>query len=151
MHNWKTPLDRHLKCAFKITHRYVIWHTHGPKYRLSNFNSKCAFRIKIQNTHFAIVWKQSKLCCFIKIPLENLVLCQWMPTLYLHFTLCLSPFLCASLSQWRWLFHCTILQLSPRGQHLFNCLYSKFQLLLQLLGNFTDTAVLLSSPWYHVQ
>ena len=31
------------------------------KYRLSNFNSKCEFfRIKIQNTHFAVVWKQSK-------------------------------------------------------------------------------------------
>ena len=23
-------------------------------------NSKCAIRIKIQNTHFAVVWKQSK-------------------------------------------------------------------------------------------
>ena len=60
MRNWKTPLDRHLKCAFQITHRDVIWRTHGQKYRLSNFNSKCAFRIKIQNTHFAVVWKQSK-------------------------------------------------------------------------------------------
>ena len=28
--------------------------------RILNFNSKCASRIKIQNTHFAVVWKQSK-------------------------------------------------------------------------------------------
>ena len=49
MRNRKTPLDCHLKCAFQITHRDVIWRTHGPNYRLSNFNSKCAFRIKIQH------------------------------------------------------------------------------------------------------
>ena len=30
--------------------------------RILNFNSKCASRIKIQNTHFAVVWKQSKFC-----------------------------------------------------------------------------------------
>ena len=27
-----------LNCAFQIMHRDVIWHTHGPKYSLSNFN-----------------------------------------------------------------------------------------------------------------
>ena len=42
--NLKTPLDRHLKCAFQMTHRNIIWRTHGTKYCLSNFNSKCAFR-----------------------------------------------------------------------------------------------------------
>ena len=26
-----------------------------------NFSSKCAFRIKIQITHFAVVWKQSRM------------------------------------------------------------------------------------------
>ena len=57
--NWKTPLDRDLRCAFQITFRDVIWHTHSLKYRLLNFNTKCAFRIKIQTTHFAVVWKQS--------------------------------------------------------------------------------------------
>ena len=55
MRNLKTPPDRHLKCAFQMTHRDVIWHTHGPKYRLLNFNSKCAFQIQIQITHFALV------------------------------------------------------------------------------------------------
>ena len=73
MRNWKTPLDRHLKCAFQIMHRDVIWRTHGPKYHLSNFNSKCAFRIKLQNTHFAVVWKHSKpqLICSIRRPNHN--------------------------------------------------------------------------------
>ena len=47
---------RNLKCAIQITHFGV--HT-VHYYRLSNFNSKCAFRIKIQITHFAVVWKQS--------------------------------------------------------------------------------------------
>ena len=50
MRNSNDGPDHHLKCAFQITHRDVIWRTHGPKYRLSNFNSKCAFRIKIQNS-----------------------------------------------------------------------------------------------------
>ena len=31
------------------------------KVRLSNFNSKCAFRIKIQNTHFAVVWNSLRM------------------------------------------------------------------------------------------
>ena len=56
MRNWKTPPDRHLKCAFQMTHRDVIWRTYGPKYCLSNDHSKCA----IQITHSALVWKQSK-------------------------------------------------------------------------------------------
>ena len=64
MRNWKTTLDRHLKCAFQITHRDVIWRTHSPNYHLSNFNSKCAFQIEIQNTHFAVVWKQSFRCLY---------------------------------------------------------------------------------------
>ena len=34
-----------------------FWHTQGKNYRLSNLNSKCAFRIQI--THFAVMWKQS--------------------------------------------------------------------------------------------
>ena len=55
MRNRKTPPDRHLKCAFQMTHRDVIWRTHSPKYRLSNFNSKCAFQIHIHITHFALV------------------------------------------------------------------------------------------------
>ena len=38
MRNWKTPPDRHLKCTVQMTHRDVIWPTHGPKYSLSNFN-----------------------------------------------------------------------------------------------------------------
>ena len=59
MRNLKTPPDRHLKCAFQMTHRDVIWRIHGPKYSLSNLNSKCAFQIQIQITHFALVWKQS--------------------------------------------------------------------------------------------
>ena len=42
----KTPPDRHLKCTFQMTHRAVIWRTHGPKYHLSNFNSKCTFWIQ---------------------------------------------------------------------------------------------------------
>ena len=29
--NLKTPPDRHLKCAFQMTHCNVIWRTHGPK------------------------------------------------------------------------------------------------------------------------
>ena len=48
MRNLKTAPDRHLKCAFQMTHRDVIWCTHGPKYCLSNFNSKCAFQIKLK-------------------------------------------------------------------------------------------------------
>ena len=44
---------------FKLHIAMWFWRTHGPKYCLSNFNSKCVFRIKIQNTHFAVVWKQS--------------------------------------------------------------------------------------------
>ena len=44
---------------FKLCIVMWFWRTHGPNYRLSNFNSKCAFRIKIQITHFAVVWKQS--------------------------------------------------------------------------------------------
>ena len=59
MHNSKTILDRDLRCASQIANRDVIWRTHGPKYRLSNFYSRCTSRIKIQNTHFAVVWKQS--------------------------------------------------------------------------------------------
>ena len=58
-------------CVRQITSRFVIWNAQfkwwcGPsfelrisKYRLSNFNSKCAFQIKIKITHFAVVWKQS--------------------------------------------------------------------------------------------
>ena len=48
--NWKTPLYRDLRCAFQITFCDVIWHTHSLFF---------FFRIKIQNTHFAVVWKQS--------------------------------------------------------------------------------------------
>ena len=47
--------------ASLITNLDVIWRTHGPKYRISNRDSRCASRITIQNTHFAVVWKQSKL------------------------------------------------------------------------------------------
>ena len=46
---------------FKLRIAMWFWRTHGPNYHLSNFNSKCAFRIQIQITHFAVVWKQSKL------------------------------------------------------------------------------------------
>ena len=48
MRNWKTPLDRHLKCAFQITHRDVIWRTQGPKYCLSNL---------IKNAHLQLKFK----------------------------------------------------------------------------------------------
>ena len=44
-----------------MTHCDVIWRTHGPKYHLSNDHSKCAIQMIIQITHFALVWKQSKL------------------------------------------------------------------------------------------
>ena len=67
MNNLKTPPDRHLKCAFQMTHRYVIWRTHGPKYHLSNFYSKCAFQIQIQITHFALVWKQSMFISLMRV------------------------------------------------------------------------------------
>ena len=44
---------RNLKCAMQITHRDVIWRTHGPKYSLSNFYSKCASEFEINNyCHF---------------------------------------------------------------------------------------------------
>ena len=61
MRNSKTPLDRDLRCASQITNLDVIWRTHGPKYLISNRDSRCASRITIQNTHFAVVWKQSKI------------------------------------------------------------------------------------------
>ena len=60
MRNLKPPPDRHLKCPFQMTHRDVIWRTHSSKYCFLNFNSNCAFLIKIKITHFALVWKQSK-------------------------------------------------------------------------------------------
>ena len=66
MRNLKTPPDRHLKCAFQMTHRDVILCTHSPKYHLLNCNSKCAFQIKIEITHFALVRKQSMWPCIIK-------------------------------------------------------------------------------------
>ena len=61
MRNSKTPLDRDLRCASQITNLDVIWRTHGPKYRILNRDSRCATRIKIQNTHFAVMWKQPKI------------------------------------------------------------------------------------------
>ena len=61
MRNWKTPLDRDLRCASQITNLDVIWRTHGPKYCSLNRDSRCASRITIQNTHYAVVWKQSKI------------------------------------------------------------------------------------------
>ena len=62
----------------------VIWRTHGPKYRLSNFNSKCAFRIKIQNTHFAAVWKLvcSRTCVGLDTCTQHLQHCS---ETYVHF------------------------------------------------------------------
>ena len=59
MRNWKTPPDRHLNCAFQMTHRDVIWRTHGPKYRHWNDHSNCAIQIIIQIAHFALMWKQA--------------------------------------------------------------------------------------------
>ena len=47
--------------ASQIMNLDVIWRTHGPEYRISNRDSRCASRITIQNTHFAVVWKQSKI------------------------------------------------------------------------------------------
>ena len=45
---------------FKL--RFATWFAYTRSFlRILNFNSKCASRIKIQNTHFAVVWKQSKL------------------------------------------------------------------------------------------
>ena len=46
---------------FKLRIAMWFWRTHGPNHRLWNFDSKCAFRIKIKITHFAVVWKQSKM------------------------------------------------------------------------------------------
>ena len=46
--------------ASQITNLDVLWRTHGPIYRISNRDSRCASRITIQNTHFAVVWKQSQ-------------------------------------------------------------------------------------------
>ena len=61
MRNSKT----HLKRASQITILDVFWRTHGPKYRISNRDSICAFLITIQNTHFAVVWKQPKYSCHL--------------------------------------------------------------------------------------
>ena len=58
MRNSKTHLRRDLRCASQITILDVFWRTHGPKYCISNRDSRCAFLITIQNTHFAVVWKQ---------------------------------------------------------------------------------------------
>ena len=59
--NWKTPLYRDLRCAFQITFlRRDLAYTLSFL-RSLKFNSKCASQIKIQNTHFAVVWKQSKM------------------------------------------------------------------------------------------
>ena len=43
----------------QITNLDVIWHTHGPKYRISNRDSRCALKI----WHFAVLWKQSIYIC----------------------------------------------------------------------------------------
>ena len=51
--------DGHLKCAFQITHRDVIFRTHVPKYCHSNDHSNCA----IQITHRDII-----LCTHSPIP-----------------------------------------------------------------------------------
>ena len=56
--------------ASQITNLDVIWRTHGPKYRISNRDSRCASRITIQNTHFAVVWKQSKIMYIYTIKWE---------------------------------------------------------------------------------
>ena len=61
--NWKTPPDRHLKCAFQMTHRDVIWHVHTVQNTI--------FRILIQNAHFELKLKlRTLLSC------EN-SLCHW--------------------------------------------------------------------------
>ena len=44
-------IDHHLNRAFQITHRKVILHTYGPKYRHSNDNSNCAFLLSCENSH----------------------------------------------------------------------------------------------------
>ena len=74
-----------MKCAFQITHRDVIWRTHGPKYRISNFYSKCAFRIKIQNTELKFKIRTLPSC-------ENILLAGLSSVV--HFLRFLSSFLC---------------------------------------------------------
>ena len=51
MRNWKTPPDRHLNCAFQMTHRDVIWRTHGPKYCNLNDNSNCALCSRVKTDY----------------------------------------------------------------------------------------------------
>ena len=55
--NWKTPLDRHLNCAFQMTHYDVIWRTHViQNVHNSNDNSNCALcsRVKTVQVKCAI-------------------------------------------------------------------------------------------------
>ena len=52
-HCFETLWGEKMKC---FSHFFL-----HKKYCLSNFNSKCAFRTKIQNTHFTVVWKQSRI------------------------------------------------------------------------------------------
>ena len=79
---------RNLKCTIQMMVRVIriiiwiahlklhiamwFWRTHGPNYRLSNFNSKCAFQIKI--THFAVVWNSLTLFhqgASVRLPIWN--------------------------------------------------------------------------------
>ena len=54
MRNSNDGPDRHLNCAFQITHGDEILRTHGPKYRHSNdtSNSNCATRMISQIVQF---------------------------------------------------------------------------------------------------
>ena len=52
MRNSKTPLDRDLRCASQITNLDVIWRPHGPKYRISNRDSR--MRISNHNSKYAL-------------------------------------------------------------------------------------------------
>ena len=82
-----TPKDHHWNCAFKLTHRDVIWHTHGLKYCHSNhhlnYASRCdfgvhtvkttVFRILIQNAHFELKFQlRTLLSCENSLNLEYL-------------------------------------------------------------------------------
>ena len=99
MRNWKTPLDRHLKCAFQITHPGVIWRTHGPKYCLSNLIQNAHFELNFKirtlpscenspNHHQNMIWKveltslhelactsTNDLCAFIVHKISNQITC----------------------------------------------------------------------------
>ena len=82
MRNSNYDKDHHLNCAFQITNRDVIWHTHGPKYSNSNHHLNCAFQIThrdvILRTHgpnYRVSNFNSK-CAYIELKLKLYNCCR---------------------------------------------------------------------------